>query len=149
MVAFYLVAIFFIIVSVALLHGLYFLNDHLLQWTTFTQAGELLASSHPLLYIWADFIWLFVLFSISLFIRSFWFNFGSIITLSLGAALLILLTSWFFLGDTSPVFDFILTNHLAFLHIMLGISLLLSLVTYLLMRNGPLENGGRIAWRLS
>ncbi|GAK04292.1 hypothetical protein JCM19037_2684 [Geomicrobium sp. JCM 19037] len=137
------------ILSVALLHSLYFLNDQLLQWTTFTQAGELLASSHPLLYIWADFIWLFVLFSISLFIRSFWFNFGSIITLSFGAALLIIFTAWFFLGDTSTVFELMLTNHLTFLYIMLGLSLLLSLVTYLLMRNGPLENGGRIAWRSS
>ncbi|MFB4160021.1 hypothetical protein ACE1TF_09065 [Geomicrobium sp. JSM 1781026] len=148
-ISFYLIAIVFMILSVAILHGLYLINDQLLQWTTFTQTGELLGSSHPLLYIWADFIWLFALFSISLFIRSFLFNFGSIMTLSLGAVLLILFTSWFFLGDMSAVFEFILTNHLAFLHIMLGISLLLSLVTYLLMRNGPLENGGRIAWRSS
>lgn len=44
-------------------------------------------------------------------------------------------------GDLSKIITFIISNHLTCIHILAGVAILMLVLSYLIMRNGPLERG--------
>jgi len=86
---------------------------------------------------------MFILFGSAMVIRAIYFNLGTVRTLSGGAALLILVLAAVFFVDLSLLIAFIIAEHLLFVHILAGISLLFMVLSFLIMRNAPLERGDR------
>jgi len=134
----------YIVLSGIILNGLYFLSPLLLfnEGQIFHMA-DLVNGSQPLLYLWIDLLWMFIAFGLAMIIHAIIFNLGTTRSLIGGAALLILVLAVGFFADLSPLIEFIIADHLLFVHILAGISLVFMFLSYLIMRNAPLERGDR------
>jgi len=143
MVATFLSVGIYIMLSGIILNGLYFLSPLLFNEGQLFHMADLVSGSHPFLYFWIDLLWMFILFGSAMVIQAIYFNLGTVRTLSGGAALLILVLAAVFFVDLSSLIEFIIAEHLLFVHILAGISLLFMFLSYLIMRNAPLERGDR------
>ncbi|AXF57381.1 hypothetical protein [Salicibibacter kimchii] len=143
MIATYLSIGIYIVLSGMLLNGLHFLSPYLLNDGYIFHMADLVNGSHSLLYVWIDVLWMIILFGVGMIAQSIYFNLGTVRTLSSGAALLIAILATYFFADLGPLIEFIIVDHLLFVHILAGISVLFMLFSYLLMKNGPLERGDR------
>ncbi|QQK80836.1 hypothetical protein HUG20_13660 [Salicibibacter cibi] len=143
MIATYLSISIYIILSGILLNGLHFLSPYLLNEGYIFHMADLVSGSNPLLYVWIDVLWMIILFGVGLIAQSVYFNLGTVRTLIGGAALLIAVLATYFFADLQPLIEFIIVDHLLFVHILAGVSVLFMLFSYLFMKNGPLERGDR------
>ncbi|GAK09176.1 hypothetical protein [Geomicrobium sp. JCM 19038] len=143
MISTYLSVTIYTILGVLTLNGFYYLSPYVLNQGYIFHMGDLVNESNPFLYLWVDALWLFILFGIGVLAQTVYFNLGTVRTLSVGAVLLIASLATFFFADLGPLFEFFITEQLAFVHILAGISVLFVLLSYLFMKNGPLEKGDR------
>lgn len=120
-----------------LLSGMTFQNGHV-----FHMAG-ILNDPNPAMYFWIDFLWLIILFGIGMFAQVINFNLGTIRTLTLAAVLILAAVTAYFFLDLTPLFEFIIMDHLLFVHILALASLILLVLSAFMMKNAPLERGDR------
>ncbi|MBM7632373.1 hypothetical protein [Geomicrobium sediminis] len=143
MIATFLSIGIYLVLSAIILNGLYSLSPYVLNQGYIFHMGDLVNESNPFLYVWIDVLWMFILFGIGVLAQTVYFNLGTVRTLSVGAVLLIGSLATVFFADLGPLFEFFITEQLAFVHILAGISALFVLLSYLFMKNGPLEKGDR------
>src|SRR5699024_4719438 len=91
----------------------------------------------------SDLLWLFIIFSIGMFVQAINFNLGTIRTLSLGGILILAAIIAYFFLDLTPLFEFIIMDHLLFVHILALAALIMLLLSAFMMNNAPLERGDR------
>ncbi|MBY7141566.1 hypothetical protein KFZ56_00285 [Virgibacillus sp. NKC19-3] len=144
----FLSAAIYIVLSAIILNGLYFLSPLLFNEGELFHMADLVNGSQPLLYFWVDVLWMFILFGFAMMIQAIYFNLGGARTLIGAAALLMMVLVAVFFADLTPLIEFIFTDHLLFVHILAGISLIFMSLSYLIMRNAPLERGDRKIIRL-
>ncbi|WP_462421116.1 hypothetical protein [Salinicoccus sp. Marseille-QA3877] len=120
-----------------LIAGMTFQNGYLFHM------ADILNDGNPAMCFWIDFLWLFILFGLGMFAQVVNFNLGTIRTLSLGAVLLLAGVAAFYFIDLTPLFEFIIMDHLLFVHLLALLSLIMLILSVLMMRNAPLERGDR------
>ncbi|ALX48407.1 hypothetical protein [Lentibacillus amyloliquefaciens] len=133
----------YMVLSVLILNGLHLLSQFFIDQGQMFHMADLVNGSHPLLYIWIDLLWVVFLFGVGIMIKTIWFNLGNVRTLICGAILLMVLITTYTFADLSPFIEFVIVDHLLFVHILAGIAVLFMLLSFLIMRNGPLERGDR------
>lgn len=133
----------FLIMTTFILNLFYYLTEYLSNLgiisASLIHMGDLVKGASPLLYPWIDLLWGIILFGIGLFVSSFWFYFGTVRTMIAATLLLVIAIIYFAFGDFSPFIQFMVSEHLAFVHILAGIACLLIVLSYFIMRNGPFE----------
>ena len=78
-----------------------------------------------------------------MFAQVIYFNLGLIRTLTLGGILLLAGVAAYYFIDLTPLFEFIIMDHLLFVHILALASIIMLILSALMMRNAPLERGDR------
>src|SRR5690625_6185396 len=87
----YLSVLIFSFASVALLNFLYYLSTNIVGSTAnLFHLGGLVNSSNWLVYLWVDFSWILFLFSLGMIAKTFWFNYGTVLSLSVATLFLII-----------------------------------------------------------
>ncbi len=143
--ALYLSAFLFSAASAVLLNALYFLSTRIAGPSmALFHLGRLTNHSSWLVSVWVDFSWLSFLFALGMIAKTFWFNYGKIISLSLATLLLIASILIVTFGNLSWLIELFFLHHLQFVSILFVIALVFLLLAYLLMRDAPLENGSRL-----
>lgn len=133
----------FIIICTIILNALYLISGMTFQNGFIFHMADILNDPSPAMYFWIDFLWLIILFGIGMFAQTINFNLGTIRTLSLGGILILAaITAYFFL-DLTSLFEFIIMDHLLFVHILALASLIMLLLSAFMMNNAPLERGDR------
>ena len=145
--ALYLTAFIYSISSVVILNLFYLITNNINSTINLLHLAELTSSSNWLVYLWVDFCWIFFLFSLGMIVKTIWFNYGTVLTLTVATLLLIIGTIIVVFGDISWLLEVIFMNHLQFVTSLFGISLVFLLSSYLLMQNAPLEKSDRLLWR--
>ncbi|KYG29446.1 hypothetical protein [Alkalihalobacillus trypoxylicola] len=140
-------AFLFIAIAMILLNSLHFLNQYLyvrdLTYLNLIHTGSFLPNESILLYFWSDFIWAILAFSIGFIINALWHYFGAIKSLMIATIFGLGLLTWYMVGgNVASLLTYIVENPLLFIHILLAIALTFLVISYLLMKNGPLEKGG-------
>src|SRR5699024_5812895 len=140
--AMYLSALIFSVASVALLYFLYYLSIKIVGSTAnlFHLVG-LVNSSNRLVYLWVDFTWILFFFSLGMIVISFWFNYGTVLSLSVATLFLIISMVIVVFGNKSWLIEVIFMNHLQFVTILFRLAIVFLLSSYLLMKKAPLEKG--------
>lgn len=133
----------FLTVGTIILNALYILGEMTFQNGYIFHMADILNGANPAMYFWVDFLWLFILFGFGMFAQVIYFNLGIFRTLSLAGVLLLVSIAIFFFADLTPLFRFIVTDHLLFIHILAIVSLVLLALSAFMMRNAPLERGDR------
>lgn len=142
--ALYLTAFIYGVISVVVLNLFYLITNHINGSINLWHLAELTHSSNWLVYVWVDFCWLFFLFSLGMIIKTIWFNYGTILSLSAATFLVVIGTIVVVFGDMGWLTELIFTKHLQFVAILLGIAIVFLLTAYLLMKNAPLEKSNRL-----
>jgi len=143
--AMYLSALIFSVASVALLNFLYYLSTNIVGSTAnLFHLGGLVNSSNWLVYLWVDFSWILFLFSLGMIAKTFWFNYGTVLSLSVATLFLIISMVIGVFGNKSWLIEVIFMNHLQFVTILFGLAIVFLLSSYLLMKKAPLEKGSRL-----
>lgn len=138
-----LAMLMYLVITVLVLNGLYLLSEAIFQNAFVFHMADLLHEANLPMYFWIDFLWLFILFGLGMFIQVVYFNFGTPRTLSGAGVLLLAAVAVFFFVDLTPLIEFIITEHTLFVHLLALISLVLMLLSYFLIRNAPLARGDR------
>ena len=133
----------FIIISTIILNILYLISGMTFQNGYLFHMADLLNNPNVAMYFWIDFLWLIIIFGIGMFVQAINFNLGTIRTLSLAAVLILAFVTAYFFLDLTPLFEFIIMDHLLFIHIFALVSLIMLALSALMMRNAPLERGDR------
>lgn len=139
----------YLIAATVLLNVLHLLGGVIFQNGYNFHMADLLADPSTAMYFWIDFLWMFILFGIGMFAQAILFNFGAIRTLILGAIIILASVTAYFFMDLTPLFEFIIQEHLLFIHLFALLSLILIAASYFMMRNAPLERGGRKIFKVS
>lgn len=149
--AFYLSGLIFSLISVLLLNLFYYLSTNIINSAStsvdFFHFANLVNTSNGLVYLWVDFSWIFFLFSLGMIAKTIWFNYGTILSLVVATILLIISTVVIVFSDMSWLMDLFFLHHLPFVTILFGFALVFLLVSYLLMKNAPLEKGNRLNFK--
>lgn len=136
----------FIVICMAVLNGIYQLNAFLLNQGIINiplfHMGELVGSANPLLYFWVDLLWCVFLFGVSFGINSVWFYFGTVRFLLGLTGVALVVIAYLAFADLRTLFTWIVENHLVFLHVMGAVGFAAAGLSYVIMKNGPLERGG-------
>ncbi|GAF63355.1 hypothetical protein BTS2_0246 [Bacillus sp. TS-2] len=143
----FLNAFLFISIAMILLNSLYFLNQYLfirdLTYLNLIHTAGFFPNESIILYFWSDFIWGILAFSIGFVINALWQYFGAIKSLMIATIIGIGILIWYIVGgDFVSLITFIVERPLLFIHILLASALSFLGISYLLMKNGPLEKGG-------
>lgn len=133
----------FLILCTILLNGLHLISGMTFQNGYLFHMADILNDPNPAMYFWIDFLWLFILFGLGMFAQVINFNLGTIRTLTLAAVLILAAVTAYFFVDLTPLFEFIIMDHLLFVHILSLASLILLVLSAFMMRNAPLERGDR------
>jgi hypothetical protein len=146
--AIYLSALIFSVISVTLLNLFYYLSTNIINSGSssarFFHLAEMVNSSNWLVYLWVDFSLIFFLFSLGMIAKTIWFNYGTVLSLAVVTLLIIISTTVVVFDDISWLTKLIYMNPLQFLAILFGLSIVFLLSSYLLMKNAPLEKGDRM-----
>ncbi|MET3504673.1 hypothetical protein [Halalkalibacter oceani] len=146
--ALYFSVFIYSVTSVALLNLFYYISANIIERISSAanlfHLAELVNSPNWLVYLWVDFSWIFFLFSVGMIAKTIWFNYGTILSLALGTLLLIMSMVLVVFGDISWLSEVIFMNHLQFVTILSGLSIVFLLSSYLFMKNAPLEKGERL-----
>lgn len=133
----------FLTVGTIILNALYILGEMIFQNGYIFHMADILNGANPAMYFWVDFLWLFILFGFGMFAQVINFNLGIFRTFSLLGVILLASIAIFFFADLTPLFRFIVTDHLLFIHILAILSLVLLALSAFMMRNAPLKRGDR------
>src|SRR5699024_8268077 len=133
----------FIIICTIILNVLYLISGMTFQNGFIFHMADILNDANAAMYLWIDFLWLFIIFSIGMFVQAINFNLGTIRTLSLGGILILAAIIAYFFLDLTPLFEFIIMDHLLFVHILVLAALIVLLLSAFMMNNAPLERGDR------
>lgn len=133
----------YLIAAAIILTALHLLGETILQNGYNFHMAHILSDPGALMYFWTDLLWLFILFGAGLFAQAVYFNLGAVRSLILGAALILVSVAAYFFMDLTPLFEFIIEEHLLFLHLSALVSTALIAVSYFMMINAPLERGDR------
>ena len=139
----FLSTLIFIVIGTIILNVLHLIGGMTFQSGYLFHMSDILNDANPAMYFWIDFLWLFILFGLGMFAQVVNFNFGTVRTLSLGAVLLLAGVTAFYFIDLTPLFEFIIMDHLLFVHLLALLSLVMLVLSTLMMRNAPLERGDR------
>ena len=144
--AFYLSALIYSVIGVIFLNVLYYLSVNIFDSGSvkFMHLASFVNDANMLVYLWVDISWILFVFGLGMIAKTIWFNFGTIISLAIATVLLIAAMVMIVFGDISRLVEGILNNYLPFVTILLGISIVFLLASYLLMKNAPLEKGDRL-----
>lgn len=138
-----LATLIFIIIGTIIMNVLHWIGGMTFQNGYLFHMADILNDPNPAMYFWIDFLWLFILFGIGMFVQVINFNLGTIRVLSLGALILLAGVAAYFFLDLTPLFEFIILDHLLFVHILALASLIMLVLSAFMMRNAPLERGDR------
>ena len=133
----------FIIICTITLNVLHLISGMTFQNGYLFHMADILNNPNALMYLWIDFLWLIILFGIGMFAQVIYFNLGLIRTLTLGGILLLAGVAAYYFIDLTPLFEFIIMDHLLFVHILALASIIMLVLSALMMRNAPLERGDR------
>lgn len=133
----------FIIICTIILNVLYLISGMTFQNGFIFHMADILNDANAAMYLWIDFLWLFIIFGIGMFVQAINFNLGTIRTLSLGGILILAAIIAYFFLDLTPLFEFIIMDHLLFVHILALAALIMLLLSAFMMNNAPLERGDR------
>ncbi|WP_404427949.1 hypothetical protein LG296_09055 [Ureibacillus chungkukjangi] len=149
--AFYLSSLIYGAISILLLNLFYYLSKIINANNTieFFHLANIVNDSNLLMELWIDFTWLIFVFSLGIIAKTIWFNYGTLFTLSLATFLIIAVTIVALFAEISKILDVIFDNYMLFIVILFGLSFTFLLISYLLMRNAPLEKGNRVLIRQS
>ena len=139
----FLATLTFIIICTVILNVLHLLSRMTFQNGSIFHMAGILNDPNPAMYFWIDFLWLIILFGIGMFAQVINFNLGTIRTLTLAAVLILAAVTAYFFLDLTPLFEFIIIDHLLFVHILALASLILLVLSAFMMKNAPLERGDR------
>lgn len=146
--AIYLSAFIFSVISVSLLNLFYYLSTNIIssgsRSVNFFHLADLVNSSNWLIYLWVDFSWIIFLFSLGMIAKTIWFNYGTLFSLAAATLLLIICVPIIVFGNISWLIEVIFMHHLQFVNILFGLSIVFLLSSYLLMFHAPLEKGDRL-----
>ena len=135
----------FLILSTLVLNGLYLVTEYFARQgitnATLFHMGHLVNVSSPLLYLWIDTLWGIIIFGTGFFIVTIWYCYGTLRMVIGVTVLAILSMSYITFGELSRIINFIIIEHLAFVHILAGVGILMLALSYVIMLNGPLERG--------
>lgn len=149
MISSFIAGLLYILAGAVILTILYYAGKLLLQDGYMFHMADLLDTANPAMYFWIDFLWLFILFGIGMFVQAINFNLGTLRTLVLaGVLILASITAYFFI-DLMPLLEFIVNDHLMFIHLLALGAAGLSVLSYFMMRNAPLERGDRKIFRVN
>lgn len=140
--------VLFICINTAFLNVIYQLNLYLsennLNPVHLQHVGLLFQSDNPVLYWWVDVVLCVFLFGVFLLVNSLWFYLGTIrilIGLTMIGGLFVV---WFTNEGMGKIIDLFVNHLLSFINILGFIGLCGMALSYLIMRNGPLERGGHL-----
>ena len=142
------VSMIYLVAAALILTALHLLGEVIFENGYNFHMAHILSNPGTAMYFWVDFLWLFILFGIGLFAQATYFNLGAVRTLTLGAVIILVSVAAYFFLDLTPLFEFIIENHLLFLHLFALASLILIAASYFMMRNAPLEHGDRKVFRM-
>lgn len=146
--AIYLSAFIFSVISVALLNLFYYLSTSVIssgsRSVNFFHLAELVNSSIWAVYLWVDFSWIIFLFSLGMIAKTIWFNYGTLFSLGAATLLLIICAPIVVFGNISWLVEGFFMHHLQFVNILFGLAIVFLLSSYLLMIHAPLEKGDRL-----
>lgn len=137
----------FIVIGTIILNVLNIISEMTFQNGYMFHMADILSDPNTAMYFWIDFLWLFILFGIGMFAQAINFNLGTIRTLSLGGILILASIAMYFFIDLVPLFEFFITDHLLFVHLLALISLAFLVLSYFMIRNAPLARGDRKFFR--
>jgi hypothetical protein len=143
MVSILVMMMIYLVSSALILNIFYFISRELLQSGFIFHMADLINTTNPMIYLWVDLLWMFLLFSIGLLIQVVYFNFGTFKTFTIGGGILLILAAAFLIFDYTPFIDFIFNNYLLFLNLTGIVSVVMIISSYFMMRNAPLERGDR------
>lgn len=138
-----LATLMFLVIAAVVLNVLYMLGEMIFPNGHMFHMADLINDAGPVMYFWIDLLWLFILFSIGMIVKVIYFNLGTVRTLSGGAILLLAGITVYFYVDFGPFFEFIITDHLLFVHLLAIGAAACLVLSYFMMRNAPLERGDR------
>src|SRR5699024_9475114 len=105
--------------SVALLNFLYYLSTNIVGSTAnLFLLGGLVNSSNWLVYLWVDFSWILFLFSLGMIVKTFWFNYGTVLSISVVTLFLIISIVIVVVINKIWLIDVIFMLHLQFVNIL-------------------------------
>lgn len=140
--------VLFIFINTAFLNVMYQLNLYLSEnngnLVHLQHVGLLFQSDNPVLYWWADVVLCVFLFGVLLLVNSLWFYLGTIrllIGITIFGGILVV---WFTNEGMGKIIDLFINHLLTFIHILGFAGLCGMALSYLIMRNGPLERGGHL-----
>ena len=149
MLSSFISAFLYITAGTIVLTTLHYIGKAIFQNGYVFHMADILNDANPAMYFWVDFLWLFILFGVGMFAQVINFNLGALRSLILAAIIILGSVAAYFFMDLTPLFEFIIQEHLLFLHLSALISLILIAVSYFMMRNAPLERGDRKIFRVS
>ena|SRR5699024_1394881 len=141
------ISLIYLIAATILLNLLHLIGSKVLHNGYSFHMANILGDPSTAMYFWVDFLWLFILFGLGMFAQAIYFNLGAIRTLILGGILILAGVTIYFFTDLTPLFEFIVREHLMFLHLFALLSLILIGLSYFMMRNAPIEQGDRKIFR--
>ncbi|MEC2074904.1 hypothetical protein [Metabacillus fastidiosus] len=135
----------FLVMAIITLNSFYFLTDYLvsegISKGSLFHMGDLVSGANAYLYPWIDLLWGIIIFSIAFFLSSIWYYFGTLRTM-IGLTVFALLAITFItFGDLNDIISFIIVRHLEFVHILAAAGIVMMILSYFIMKNGPLERG--------
>lgn len=143
MISSFIAALIYLAASTIVLNVLHIIGKEIFQNGYIFHMADILENASMPMYFWIDFLWLFILFGIGMFVQVINFNLGTLRTFILGAVVILgAITAYSFM-DLTPLFEFIIMDHLLFVHLLALGSLVLMVISYFMMRNAPLERGDR------
>jgi len=144
--AFYLAAFIYSVSGVLLLNLFYYISTHMSEKNSvnFIHLANFVNDSNWFVNLWVDFSWIVFVFGLGMIAKTILFNYGTLVSLTITTVLLIISVIVFVFGDISWLLDLIFNQHLLFVNVMLGVSVLFLSFSYILMRNAPLEKGNRL-----
>lgn len=139
----FLSTLVFIVIGTIILNALHLIGEMTFQNGYLFHMADILNDPSTAMYFWIDFLWLIILFGFGMFAQTINFNLGTIRTLTLGGVLLLAGVAAYYFIDLTPLFEFIIKDHLLFVHILAFASLIMLILSAFMMRNAPLERGDR------
>ncbi|MED4531566.1 hypothetical protein [Metabacillus fastidiosus] len=135
----------FLVMAIIILNGFYFLTDYLVKEGiskgTLFHMGNLVNGAAPYLYPWIDLLWGIILFSIGFFLSSIWYYFGTLRTMIGLTVFALLVITFIAFSDLYGIINSIIGYYVVFVHILAVAGIVMMILSYFIMRNGPLERG--------
>ena len=147
--AFYLSALIYGVISVVFLNLLYYLSININKSSSleFYHLANFVSDANWIVYLWVDFSWILFVFSLGMIAKTVWFNYGTLFSLAIATLLLLISIIMVVFGDISRLIEVIFNNYTMFITSLFGLSLVFLLLSYSIMKKAPLEKGSRLIFK--